>query len=208
MVSSVVSSLLESDLVEFDSVPEPDVEKLIKLSSSKSCALPTWMVKQCLPVLLPFITNIVNLSLLTSTVPNQFKSAVITPIRKKSSLDPIVLKNFRPVANLPFISKVVEKAVALQISTHFEKNDLNVIYQSAYKKCYSTERALLRVQNDLLMALDSCCSVILLMLDLSAAFDTIDHSPMLYTLANRFTTKAKVLHWFETYLSQSCSCKL
>ena len=91
---------------------EPDVEKLIKVSSSKSCAsdpLPTWMVKQCLPVLLPFITSIVNLSLSTSTVPNQFKSAVITPILKKTSLDPNILKNFRPVANLRFISKVVEK---------------------------------------------------------------------------------------------------
>ena len=64
VVYSVVSSFLESDLVEFDSVPQPDIEELIKLSSSKSCAsdpLPSWMVKQCLPVLLPFITNIVNL---------------------------------------------------------------------------------------------------------------------------------------------------
>lgn len=99
---SVVSSFLESDLVQFDSIPEPDDEKLIKLWSSKSCTsdpLPTWMVKQCLPVLLPFITNTVNLSLSTSTLHNQFKSAVITPILKKSSCDPNVIKNFRPVAN-------------------------------------------------------------------------------------------------------------
>ena len=81
---------------------------------------------------------------------------------------------------------MVEKAVALQISTHLEKNDLNDVYQSAYKKCHSTETALLPVQNDLLMALDSGSSVFLLMLDLSAAFDTIDHSIMLYTLANIF----------------------
>ena len=88
-------SFLESDLVEFDSVPEPDVEKLINLSSLKSCTsdlLPSWMVKQCLPVLLPFITNIVILSLPSSTVPHQFKSAVITLILKKSYLDPNVLK--------------------------------------------------------------------------------------------------------------------
>ena len=136
MASSVVRSFPESDLLQFDPLSEPDVEKLIKLLSSKSCVsdpLPTWMVKQYLPVLLSFITNIVNFSLSTSTVPNQFKSAVITPILKKPSLDSNVLKNFRPVANLPFISKVVEKAVALQISTHLEKNDLNDVYQSAYK---------------------------------------------------------------------------
>ena len=76
-------------------------------------------------VLFPFITKIVNFSLSTSSVPNQFKSAVIKPILKKPSLDSNVLKNFRPVANLPFISKMAEKAVALQILTHLEKNDLN-----------------------------------------------------------------------------------
>ena len=113
------------------------------------------MTKQYLPVLLPFITNIGNLSQSTSTVSNQFKSAVITPILKKPSLDSNASKNFRPMANLPFISKVVEKAVALQISTHVEKNDLNDVYQCAYKKCHSMETALLCVQNDLLMALDS-----------------------------------------------------
>lgn len=66
---------------------------------------------------------------------------------------------------------------------------------------YGLETALLRVQNDLLMALDSGCSVFLLMLDLSAAFDTIDHSIMLFTLANRFDIKGKILQWFESYLS-------
>ena len=60
--------------------------------------------------------------------------------------------------------RLFQKAVALQISTHLEKNDLNDVYQSAYKKCHSTETALLRVQNDLLMALDSGGSVLLLML--------------------------------------------
>ena len=78
---------------------------------------------------------------------------------------------------------------------------MNDVYQSAYKKCHSTETALLRVQNDLLMALDGECSVLLLMLDLSAAFDTIDHSIMLYTLANRYGIKGNTLHWFESYTS-------
>ena len=78
---------------------------------------------------------------------------------------------------------------------------MNDVYQSAYKKCHSTKTALLRVQNDLLMALDSGCSVSILMLDLSAAFDTLDHSIMLYTLANRFGIKGNILQWFESYLS-------
>ena len=89
----------------------------------------------------------------------------------------------------------------MQISSHLEKNDLSDIFQSAYKKQHSIETALVRVQNDLLMALDSGCSVILLMLDLSAAFDTIDHSIMLHRLSFRFGIKEKALKWFESYLS-------
>ena len=90
-------SFLESDLLEFDPVSELDVEQLIKFLSSKACVshpLLTWMTKQYLPVLLPFITNIVNFSLSTSTVPNQFNKAVITPILKKLSLDSNASKNF------------------------------------------------------------------------------------------------------------------
>ena len=151
-------------------------------------------------MLLPAITNIVNLSLSSSTIPQQFKDAV-TPILKKASLNPEILKIYRPVSNLPYISKIIEKAASLQISSHLEKNDLSDIYQSAYKKQHSIETALVRVQNDLLMALDSGCSVILRMMDLSAAFDTIHHSIMLHRLFFRFGTKEKALKWFESYLS-------
>ena len=192
------------NFVEFNHVTSSEIEKLIKSSPTKSCVsdpLPTSILKECLQVLLPAITNIVNLSLSSSTVPQQFKDAVVTPILKKASLNPEILKNYRPVSNLPYISKIVEKAASLQISSHLEKNDLSDIYQSAYKKQHSIETALVRVQNDLLMALDSGCSVILLMLDLSAAFDTIDHSIMLHRLSFRFGIKEKALKWFESYLS-------
>ena len=72
-------------------------------------------------------TSLVNLSLSSSTFPQQFKDAVVTPILKKASLNPEILKNYRPVSNLPYISKIVEKAVSLQISSHLEKNDLSDI---------------------------------------------------------------------------------
>ena len=152
-------------------------------------------------MLLPAFTNIVNLSMSSSTIPQQFKDAVVTPILKKAPLNPAILKNYRPVSNLPYISKIVEKAASVQISSHLEKNDLSDIYQSAYKKQHSIETALVRGQNDLLTALDSGCSVILLMLDVSAAFDTIDHSIMLHRLSFRFGIKEKALKWFESYLS-------
>ena len=78
---------------------------------------------------------------------------------------------------------------------------MNDVYQCAYKKFHGTETALLRVQNDLVMAHDCGCSIFLLMLDLNATFDTIDHCVMLYTLPNRFGIKGKILEWFESYLS-------
>ena len=124
----------------------------IKSSPTKSCVsdpLPTSILKECLLVLLPAITNIVNLSLSLSTIPQQFKDAVVTPILKKVSLNPEILKNYRPVSDLPYISKIVEKAASLQIASHLEKNDLSDIYQSAYKKQHSIETAFIRVQNDL-----------------------------------------------------------
>ena len=150
------------NFVEFNHVTLSEIEKLINYKSSptKSCVsdpLPTSILKECVQLLLPAITNIVNLSLSSSTIPQQFKDAVVTPILKKASLNPEILKNYRPVSNLPYISKIVEKAASLQISSHLEKNDLSDIYQSAHKKQHSIETALVRVQNDLLMALDSRC---------------------------------------------------
>jgi len=155
-----------------------EVKKIISSSPSKSCDLdpiPTWMLKDHLDLLAPVITKMVNLSLTTSTVTPSMKHALVTPLLKKPSLDHQILKNFRPVSNLPFVSKVLEKVVAQQLLEHMNKNALNEPLQSAYRQVHSTETALLRVQNDLLRAMDNRQGVILVLLDLSAAFDTIDH---------------------------------
>ena len=101
----------ENCLYDFKAVSESDIEKIIKKSASKSCILdpiPTHLVKQCLDVLVPVITRIVNKSFSTATVPTSFKLAAITPILKKANLIPEILKNFRPISNLPFVSKVLD----------------------------------------------------------------------------------------------------
>ena len=110
-------------------------------------------------------------------------------------------KNFRPVSNLPFISKLIEKSVAVQLVQYIEDNNLDEKLQSAYKKLHSTETALLRVQDDILRAVDRGCTVVLLLLDLSAAFDTVDHGLLLHRLNTRFGIKDKVLAWFKSYLT-------
>ncbi len=97
------------------------------------------------------------------------------PLLKKAKLDKEVFKSYRPVSNLPFISKIVEKVVASRLDSHISMNDLHDESQSAYRKFHSTERALLKVSDDILGALDQESAVILVMLDLCSALDMIDH---------------------------------
>ena len=120
---------------------------------------------------------------------------------QKTSLDPNELKNFRPISNLPFISKIIEKLVLVQISHHLSANNLLNQFQSAYRPGHSTETALLKIVNDLLLSLDDGKISILASLDLSAAFDTIDHNILLHRLQHDFGLSGTVLDWFSAYLS-------
>jgi hypothetical protein len=189
---------------EFAPTTEDEVMKLIARSPCKSCELdplPTWLLKQCTPHLISLITAIINKSLETSTVPSSFKSALVRPLLKKKGLDREILKNYRPVSNLPFVSKLLEKVVSVRLDTHLEEYGLHDGFQSAYRKGHSTESALLRVQCDIMEALDQGSVVILVMLDLSAAFDTIDHDLLLHRLQHSFGITSKALDWFRSYFT-------
>ena len=133
-------------------------------------------------------------------MPVALKTALITPLLKKSNLNSDDFKNFRPVSNLPFISKVLEKVVAVQLVDYINDNDLGESLQSAYKRHHSTESALLKVHNDILKVVDNRRTVVLLLLDLSAAFDTVDHGILIHRLESRFGIKGKALQWFRSYL--------
>ena len=137
----------------------------------------------------------------SGSVPKDFKSARIRPLLKKSGLDQDLLKNYRPVSNLPFISKVLEKVVDKRLQRHLSENKLHEGFQSAYRRFHSTESALLKVQNAILQSLDNNCATVLVLLDLSAAFDTIDHQTLLHRLENLFGIKDKPLKWMLSYLS-------
>lgn len=117
------------------------------------------------------------------------------------NLDHSDYKNFQPISNLTFLSKVIEKAVASQLISYVEDNDLCEVLQSAYRKCHSTETALIRVYNDIATALDKRRPVILVLLDLSAAFDTVDHGILLSRLSTRFGVSGTALDWFHSYLT-------
>ena len=175
----------------------------IKSSKVKTCAfdpLPASVLTKCLLRLLPVITDIVNRSLDEAFIPNSLKTALIIPLLKKTNLDTEDFKNFRPVSNLPFVSKLIEKSVAVQLVQYID-DSLDEKLQSAYKKLHSTETALLKVHDDILRAVDRGCTVVLLLLNLSAAFDTVDHGLLLHRLNTWFGIKGKVLAWFKSYLT-------
>ena len=119
-----------------------------------------------------------NISYIAGIFPSCLKSALIIPTLKKTSLDPESLKNYRPISNLPFLGKVIERVVCSQFMSYVAKNSLLPSRQSAYRKNHSVETTLVRVQNDLLQSLDAGNKAILILLDLTSAFDTVDHTTL------------------------------
>ena len=121
--------------------------------------------------------------------------------KKKSSLDTDNVNNYKPVSTLPFLSKITEQIVLLQLSQHLESNNLLYPLQSVYRLGHSTETALLKSVNDLLAALDVNHISLLSLLDLSAAFDTIDHPILLSRLHHTFSISGTALSWFQSHFA-------
>ena len=186
----------------FGILSETDIRNIIKKSATKSCSLdpiPTSIVKDCQNVLISPILNIVNTSLQSGVFPESMKQAIVFPLHKKPSLD-LSLKNFRPVSNLSYISKLTEKAAAAQMIEYLDRNNLREKFQSSYRACHSTETALIRVKNDIMCDMENKNVVLLVLLDLSAAFDTVHHGILLRRLEN-LGIRGIALSWFESYLS-------
>ena len=106
----------------------------------------------------------------------------------------------RPISNLSFASKLTEKAVFAQIHKYLTTNKLYPKAQSAYREFHSTETALLRVKNDILLNMNQQRVTLLVLLDLSAAFDTVDHTILLNRLSRDFGITGHMYAWFESYL--------
>ena len=118
------------------------------------------------------------------------------------------MKNYRPVANLSFIWKIIEKAIAIQIHDHLINNDIVDNFQSAYKAGHSCETALLRVYNDIVTTIGRGNGAMLVLLDLSAAFDTIDHDNLFCILEKYVGICGNALKLIKSYfsnLNSTCS---
>ena len=176
---------MDTTISMFQPASEDEIRNIIMKSPSKSCELdhvPTFLIKQCIYVFVPYFTVIVNKSLEFGYFPDSLKVAHVRPLLKKVGLDREILKNYRPVANLKFLGKTIERVVSKRLSEHIHVNNLSDPFQSAYKTHHGIETALLRVNNDILRAMDDRKLTALILLDLSTAFDTVDHGVLLARL--------------------------
>ena len=187
----------------FTEVKLDDIRELAATLFSKPCVLdplPSSIIKRCTDLLLPTITNIVNLSLREGCMPMCLKPEVLSPLLKKPDAGFLQFKNFRPISNLKALSKIIEKSVAPPLNNYLMNNNLQENFQSAYKVHHSTETVMVKVQDGILHALDCNKAVVLIMLDLSAAFDTVSHEILLDRLSQRYDITGSVQEWFASYL--------
>ena len=194
---------------QFLNLSDSKLSSTIKGMNNKYCDLDpvsTQLVKDCLPSLLPFFKHIVNSSLQTGYVPSTFKKAMVIPSLKNANLDKDLLKNFRPLSNICFFAKIIERCVLDQLTEHLEKNKCLGEFQSAYRKFHSCETAITKISNDILCNLDKKQCTFLLFLDLSSAFDTVDHEILLTRLEKQHNITGTPLQWIKSYLHQRSYC--
>ena len=189
--------------INFQEVTEHEIKNIIDKVDKKSCELdpvPAKIFQGCQKTLLPIITKISNESLQSGCMPEKLKEAVLKPKLKNDSLEYEEYTNFRPISNLKFLSKVIEKVAAGQLLEHLANNNLEEPFQSAYKRFHSAETTLLKVKNDILVAIDNSKCVLLLLLYMSAAFDSVDHELLLQRMFKTFGIDGQVLKWFQSCL--------
>lgn len=186
-----------------EDVTADEIVRLIGKAPTKHCSLdpaPTWLIKRALPLLAGTFAKICNTSFCEGVFPQNLKQALVRPRLKKSTLDPDDLNSYRPISNLTFLSKVVERVAAVRLRRHVESERLLPDRQSAYRPHHSTETAIIAVHDEIVKTVDSgnVCAVVLL--DLSAAFDTVDHQILVQILNKRLAVDNGALDWCQSYL--------
>jgi len=141
--------------------------------------IPTSLIKACPDVFSELISTLANLSFSEGIFPSRLKKAAVTPLIKKRGSDPDIPSNYRPVSNLNNISKFIERLFLEQFQTHINSGSNFNQFQSAYRQYHSTETALLHTLDNIYSGFDNSQPTLLVSLDLSAAFDTIDHTILL-----------------------------
>uniref|UniRef100_A0A8C6LFW3 Reverse transcriptase domain-containing protein n=1 Tax=Nothobranchius furzeri TaxID=105023 RepID=A0A8C6LFW3_NOTFU len=173
----------------------------MKSSGSPDDILPPHLLKEVFPAIGRYILHFINTSLASCVAPPGFKHAVVQPLLKKPGLDTLAPSNCHPISKLPFLAKILERVVYDQQSTHLAAHNVMDVFQSGFRPLHSTESSLLRVFNDIFMVTASGSCVVLVLLDLFAAFDTVDHNILLLRLEEVAAIQGTALTWFMSYLS-------
>lgn len=198
-----LSQAVGPSLTDLDSVTPSEVLKILSRLPNKTSPLDyvhTSVLKSCSDVFAPLISHLANLSFSEGRFPESFKMAQVTPLLKKVGLDESDPANYRPISNLNTIGKVLERLFLARLQPHIATSKLFNPMQSAYRKLHSTETALLKIMDDLYRIVDNKKAAVLIGLDLSAAFDTIDHEILTRRLELRFGVSGQALQWITTYL--------
>ena len=175
-------------LLDLTLATEDEVISTINAMKTKTCEtdpIPTDLFKRIVPLITETVTKLINKSLTEGAFSIHWKMAIICPLLKKLGLE-LITGNYRLVSNLPFLSKVVEKIVLTRFNDHCDKFQLMPGYQLAYRKNFSCETAIIKITNDILWSMESKRITPLTCIDLSAAFDTVDHGILLNVLQYKF----------------------
>jgi hypothetical protein len=195
------------DPPELSALPDvtvDDVTRVIGSLPSKSSAmdyLPTSLLRSSVDVMAPLIARLVNLSFRSGVFPTSLKTGRVSPLLKKPGLDESDPANYRPITNLSTLSKVIEKLALTRLRAHIALTGNFSAFQSAYRAGHSTETALLRVMNDIVRATDDQQTTVLLALDISAAFDTVDFDTLCTRADGDFGIRGVALRWLRSFLT-------
>ncbi|XP_069461966.1 quinone oxidoreductase PIG3 isoform X1 [Ambystoma mexicanum] len=182
-----------------------EIEKIIltlKPSNCKGDICPAQLIKDAARDLSPFISKLVNASFSTGIIPANLKQSWVLPLLKKQTLDPLIPTNYRPITTVPFLLKILDKVAYIQIQNYLELHKLLGSRQSGFRPLHGTETALIDLKAQIDELRDQGKTALLLLLDLSAAFDLVDHKVLCKHLdvAAHFSTQA--ISWIESFLSE------
>ena len=196
-------------LTHFNPIDAAYLQELIsrtKLKFSSVDNIPAELLNTVLDVAFDDILEIINTSFYQGIFPDCLKVGHITPIIKDPKGDINSYSNYRPIFSLPILSKLIEKAALDQLINHIHSNHLCFKYQSGFKKNHSCETALLKIYQDLINVLEPNQYIVMLFLDFSSAFDTVNHQHLINKLKEQFYVQDNALHWFKDFLTNRRFC--
>lgn len=190
---------------EADDFPEASLKEITDIINDlKNCKSYGWdnitteIIKKNCTILAPVILNLINKSLRTGIFPNHLKRAKLSPIFK--SKDKLDMKNYRPISVLPIISKIFEKVFYRKLYDHFQQNQLLTQSQFGFRTGAGTEHALLKFVDDVLEYFDENKFTVATFMDLSKAFDCVNHD-MLIKKLKHYGVPTSAINWIQSYLS-------